>query len=278
MASELAGPSLYVFAHNDDELSAFLRLREDVRRGRDVHVAWLTESLFLARPGQRPRESARAMALLGVPPTKLHFFGEALGTTGNGALLLQVAAAVERLAALVRRLAPSTITTTAFEGGHVEHDAAHVVAVLAARCTGGGARVVEVPWYNGYRSRTIAFFRPLPGAGPHQADRVGLAELRLFWRLVSCYRSQAAQLWPGLCGALAGLVRRGAPFRAVPRRTYLERPHAGRLLYERQLSWLRRLWPSGWLDPLIGWPPRFTFNDFRRIVAGVQASLALSPA
>src|SRR5579884_2847008 len=132
------GPALYVFAHNDDELSAFLRLREDVRQGREVHVAWLTESLFRARPGERPRESTRAMALLGVPAERLHFLGASLGVTGNGTLLV------------------------------------HVAAVLAARRAGSTARLVEVPWYNGYRSRTIAFFRPLPGAGPHESDRVGI--------------------------------------------------------------------------------------------------------
>ena len=89
--------SLYVFAHNDDELSAFVPLRDDVREGREVYVVWLTESLFLARPGERPGESERAMALLGVPRAQLHFWGEALGATGNGTLLLRLAAAVERL-------------------------------------------------------------------------------------------------------------------------------------------------------------------------------------
>src|SRR5579883_1544515 len=202
------GPALYVFAHNDDELSAFLRLRDDVRQGREVHVAWLTESLFRARPGERPRESTRAMALLGVPAERLHFLGASLGVTGNGTLLVRIAEVIERLTALVHELAPVTIATTAFEGGHVEHDAAHVAAVLAARRAGSTARLVEVPWYNGYRSRTIAFFRPLPGAGPHESDRVGIAELKLFWRLVRCYPSQAPQLWPGLGGALAAVARR----------------------------------------------------------------------
>src|SRR5579884_1362102 len=205
------GPALYVFAHNDDELSAFLRLREDVRQGSEVHVAWLTESLFRARPGERPRESTRAMALLGVPAERLHFLGASLGVTGNGTLLVRIADVIERLTALVHELAPGTIATTAFEGGHVEHDAAHVAAVLAARRAGSTARLVEVPWYNGYRSRTIAFFRPLPGAGPHESDRVGIAELKLFWRLVRCYPSQAPQLWPSRGGARrSGPCRRGA--------------------------------------------------------------------
>ncbi len=272
------GPALYVFAHNDDELSAFLRLRDDVRQGREVHVAWLTESLFRARPGERPRESTRAMALLGVPAERLHFLGASLGVTGNGTLLVRIADVIERLTALVHELAPGTIATTAFEGGHVEHDAAHVAAVLAARRAGSTARLVEVPWYNGYRSRTIAFFRPLPGAGPHESDRVGIAELKLFWRLVRCYPSQAPQLWPGLGGALAALARRGAPFRALPARSYLERPHAGRLLYERELGWLRRGRLARWVEPLLGWPQRFRFEDFRRIMAGLEGALAPSPA
>src|SRR5579884_1395919 len=111
------GPALYVFAHNDDELSAFLRLREDVRQGREVHVAWLTESLFRARPGERPRESTRAMALLGVPAERLHFLGASLGVTGNGTLLVRIADVIERLTALVHELAPGTIATTAIAAG-----------------------------------------------------------------------------------------------------------------------------------------------------------------
>src|SRR5579885_3019157 len=236
------GPALYVFAHNDDELSAFLRLREDVRQGREVHVAWLTESLFRARPGERPRESTRAMALLGVPAERLRFLGASLGVTGDGTLLVRVA------------------------------------EVLAAGRAGSTARLVEVPWYNGYRSRTIAFSRPLAGDGPHESDRVGIAELKLFWRLVRCYPSQAPQLWPGLGGALAALARRGAPFRALPARSYLERPHAGRLLYERELGWLRRGRLARWVEPLLGWPQRFRFEDFRRIMAGLEGALAPSPA
>lgn len=262
----MVGPSLYVFAHNDDELSAALRLRDDVRHGREVHVVWLTESLFCARPGERPRESARAMELLGVPHERLHFWGQALGTTGNGTLVLRLAAAVERLTELVRELAPATIATTAFEGGHVEHDAAHVAAVLGARRAGGRARLIETAWYNGYRSRTISFFRALPGGPPARRDRVGAAELRLLWRLVGCYRTQAVQLYAGLGPALVRLVRHGLPFRAIPRRSYLEPPHAGRLLYERQLRWLRERRLGRWLTPLIGWPQCFSFADFRRAV------------
>lgn len=270
------GASLYVFAHNDDELSAFLRMREDVRRGDEVHAVWLTESLFLAQPGERPRESQRAMRLLGVPHERLHFWGEALGATGNGTLLLRLADAIERLTAFVRELAPATIATTAFEGGHVEHDAAHVAIVLAARRAGSRAELIETPWYNGYRSRTVSFFRPLPGAGPHRSDRVGAAELRLFWRLLRCYPSQAVQLHAGFFRACLRLLRHGVPFRAIPGRSYLERPHTGPLLYERQLRWLRHPRLGAWLTPLIGWPQRFTFADFQRVVAAVAGSFGIS--
>lgn len=268
--------SLYVFAHNDDELSAFVPLRDDVREGREVYVVWLTESLFLARPGERPGESERAMALLGVPRAQLHFWGEALGATGNGTLLLRLAAAVERLAGFVRELAPATIVTTAYEGGHIEHDAAHVAAVLAARHAHSGAVLREVPWYNGYRSRTVSFFRTLPGGPPPRHDRVGPAELRLLWRLVRCYPSQAVQLHAGLCRAIVRLVRHGVPSRVIPQRTYLERPHAGRLLYERQLRWLRERRLGTWLTPLIGWPQRFGFSDFQHAVVALTAALGLN--
>jgi N-acetylglucosamine malate deacetylase 1 len=268
--------SLYVFAHNDDELSAFVPLRDDVRAGREVHVAWLTESLFLAHPGERPGESERAMALLGVPHAHLHFWGEALGATGNGALLLHLAAAVERLAELVRELAPATIVTTAYEGGHIEHDAAHVATVLAARQAGSCAELREVAWYNGYRSRTVSFFRTLPGGPPPRHHRVGPAELRLLWQLLRCYPSQAVQLYAGLGRALGRLVRHGLPSRVIPHRSYLERPHTGRLLYERQLRWLRERRLGHWLTPLIGWPQRFGFADFQHAVLALTAALGLN--
>jgi LmbE family N-acetylglucosaminyl deacetylase len=273
--AERDGPSLYVFAHNDDELSAFLRLRADVRRGCEVHVVWLTESLFLARPGQRPRESEGAMRLLGVPGEQLHFWGSALGTTGNGSLLVRLGAAVERLTALIRDLGPTTIATTAFEGGHVEHDAAHAAAVLAARRAESRAALVETAWYTGYRSRTIAFFRPPPAPTASHTDWVGAAEVRLLWRLLRCYPSQAVQLHAGFGRAIVRLLRHGAPFRAIPPRSYLERPHAGRLLYERHRRWLHESRFAARLTPLIGWPSRFTFADFRRAVAAVALSLGV---
>src|ERR1051326_5047535 len=125
---------LYVFAHQDDEVAIAPRIARDVASGARVVCAFLTDG---GAPAVRDAESRAVLASLGVHD--VIFVGLPERTL--------VEHLEEAYHALKERDAEEIITL-AWEGGHQDHDAAHLVALALAKIK--GVRCLECPLYRGY--------------------------------------------------------------------------------------------------------------------------------
>jgi LmbE family N-acetylglucosaminyl deacetylase len=222
---------LFVFAHQDDELAAAARIRHARASGDEVTCVYLTDGASRVPSHVRDAESRHVLESLGVHDVR--FLGSR-ASLPDGALPEHLDRALELLEQEVE--ATDEIVTLAWEGGHQDHDAAHLVAaVFAAR---RGVRCLEMPLYNGYRVPGPLFRVQHPIGDGWRARRIPLREKLANAFLARHYRSQRST-WLALL-PLALL----APARELTRDADLRRaeapPHRGGLLYERRF---RYPWP-----------------------------------
>jgi LmbE family N-acetylglucosaminyl deacetylase len=213
---------LFVFAHQDDELAA----ARSIRAHGDVACAFLTDGASRVSAERRNAESLAALAELGVPAERVAF----LSVAHDGQLVENLD---DALAALEARFAGAAITGVgllAWEGGHHDHDAAHLAGLAFAKRR--GIEAFEHPLYSA-EGRLYRALRPV-GAG-WRSERIGRRDAWRILRLVRHYRSQKrtwAAMLPETTVRLLLLARTHVRT-ADPRRLFAA-PHRGRLLYERR--------------------------------------------
>lgn len=226
---------LFVFAHQDDEVGALTRIAFEARGDR-VWCAYLTDGAKHTRPAIRDAESLHVLCDMGVDRANVGFLADDDGRIADGTLF----AALERSRRMLlgwlrsRGVAPVRVYTLDWEGGHHDHDAAHLVTLAAAREL--GVRDVFVfPFYNAWRRRR-GFVRVgtfVPGTTPEVRRRLSLRESwRAAWT-IAAYQSQR-RTWFGLGPGfiVKTLARREERLRRADPQRVLSRPHAGVLLYE----------------------------------------------
>jgi LmbE family N-acetylglucosaminyl deacetylase len=233
---------LFVFAHQDDEMAAASRILFERARGAIVHCAFLTDGGLTAAPSIRDRESLRALTELGVDGTHIAFIGSAL-PIADGALIDHLAIALQELERRMRDVELATVYCLAWEGGHHDHDASHLVAVAFSARRGMPDRCVELPLYRASRIRGMfRVLAPRISGAPWERRRLRWRDaLRAAW-LVRHYRSQFRS-WLGLFPELfvkLVLLRREVS-RTVDIRRLGAPPDLRPLLYESRFgcSWER---------------------------------------
>ncbi len=227
---ESFAPSLFLFAHHDDELFIAATLKAMVLSG-PVTTVWLTRGGLHGR--LRQAESQRAMEALGVPRHSLLEMG-----LPDSHLLEYLGDVIRRLTRLMEDRRPAAVFVPAFEGGHLDHDSLQLAAAAAIRRLPGGVRrrplLFEFPLYHrsGHRLAVGDF---LPGAARTLKTPLRLRDRLLKQKLARIYNSQRLILYPLLTlkGGPMMLHLRGEPYRRVPPgRDYALPPHPGRLAYE----------------------------------------------
>jgi LmbE family N-acetylglucosaminyl deacetylase len=219
---------LWLFAHQDDEVAAAARILEARDRGNEVWCAFLTDGALFVPATVRNPESLRALARLGVAAEHVLFFD-----APDGQLLDHLDRALDWLESRVDGVAFDEVGCLAFEGGHQDHDASHLVALAFARRRGIDAW--EVPLYNGLGWRPFRVMRCLGGGW--ETHRISVGRALKIASLVTAYPSQR-KTWLGLFPETflrLVILRRVFSRRAEPARVF-ERPHAGALLYERRFN------------------------------------------
>jgi len=230
------GDVVFVFAHQDDEVGALTRIAFEARAGERVWCAYLTDGGKHADPAVRDAESQRVLARIGVDPARIGFLRDAQGRVADGTLV----ASLERSRAMLldwlraHGAAPARMFTLDWEGGHHDHDAAHLVTLSAARALHVGD-VYVFPFYNAWRRRRgwVRVCSFVPGAAPEVRRKLSLRECwRAAWT-IAAYRSQR-RTWFGLGPGFVvkTLARRQERLRRADPQRVLSRPHAGSLLYE----------------------------------------------
>lgn len=228
--------TLFVFAHQDDEIAAASRIIFELQRGASVFCVFLTDGSANVAPEVRDRESTEVLTSLGVAPNHIMFIGSEVPIR-DGGLVDHLGLALERLEHAMKGTELHTIYCLAWEGGNQDHDASHLIAAAFAQRRGMLDHCFELPLYHG--SGTAGpFFRVLSPLPPRQewerrglTFREGLRLSMLVWR----YRSQRSS-WIGLFPEtfLKLAIMRREFLRKVDPLRLRQRPHRGRLLYERR--------------------------------------------
>lgn len=231
-----AAADLYLLAHPDDDLWVRPLIARNPAR---AHIAYLSASdgggRFLVEV--RAREVKACLAPLHVAPERISFIGADNGIP-DGHLhehLEKAYAAVERHAASVGPI--GRIITHAWEGGHPDHDACHLVAGATARKLGIAEHSLAVP---GYRRPASGFppfivFAPLAGNGAIDRLSLSMGERLGVVRSMFSYPSQW-KTFVGLGPLIAGhaVFGSGLPLQSLAASRAPERPQTTTLLFEQR--------------------------------------------
>ncbi|MCI4398707.1 MAG: PIG-L family deacetylase [Acidobacteria bacterium] len=230
-----SGGALFLLAHHDDEFFISPRILHEKRSGARVSVVFLTHgSIYGAPSAKRSAESAKALASLGIGATDILALGEK-ESIFDMSLCDKMDAAARALESWFAGSPPGRIYTHAWEGGHPDHDAAHLLGAFLAKRFGLLDDLYEFPCYSGGFGSVARVMRLRPCAGEVMERRLTLREGLRALSLMRYFPSQ----WKSLIGLLPEaswrlLVLRRESLRKVPARDYHLRPHPGRLFYERR--------------------------------------------
>jgi LmbE family N-acetylglucosaminyl deacetylase len=216
---------LWVFAHQDDEIAAAGLILAANRRGDQVWCSFLVDG-----GAHRRDESVRALELAGVSRGRISF-----AAFPDSALHRHLDAALAGLESTMDGISFDEVGCLAWEGGHQDHDAAHLVAAVFALRR--GLPVWEVPLYNG-AGVPGPFFRVLHPLGRGwERSPVALRDVFTIISMIGTYRSQRRS-WIGLGpeAILKLLMARRVSRRRVDLSRARETPHRGRLFYERRFG------------------------------------------
>ena len=228
--------ALFVFAHQDDEIATATRILHLLRTGWTVSCVFLTDGEGRnAKSALRDEESRKVLARLGVDLNRVHFPGSR-ERVPDGRLFEHL----DRALALLEGAAPETpdeVWTIAYEGGHQDHDAAHLISVAYASAR--GVPCFEMPLYHGYKLPG-PFFNTLAPLGKRSewvGRKIALSEGFRIALLSRFYASQR-KTWLGLLPE--ALLRLALGRREWTRPAELaklhEKPHDGKLFYERRFG------------------------------------------
>lgn len=230
--------SLFLFAHQDDEYGAAPWILDELASGADVACLYLTDGGSRVAPAVRDSESRNVLRSLGVAGDRIVFLDVSGSRIADGALAARCLDGLATVSAWIERNAwtPSRIYSPSYEGGHADHDAAHLIAAEVAR----RGHVFDDAWhfslYNGYR-RSKPFFnvlRQLPSSAPSRSASLPASRrfsLALLCRRYSSQRRTWLGLFPGAFVERALLARESVIRFDIARLN--ARPHDGELLYER---------------------------------------------
>jgi len=235
------GAAVFLFAHQDDEFAIFSEIENCIRTGYRAVCVYLTTGAFKnekRRIAQRNRESIAALRRLGVPPRDVFFLGEA-NVIPDGQLHTRLDIAFCAVSALMKSMGifVQRLYISAWEGGHQDHDAVHLVGQAIARQHGLLGSTRQFSLYHG-KGLPWIFFRvlsPIEENGPVQRHNVSMVDRLRHLTMYFHYRSQL-KTWIGLFPFVVvnHIFVGQQELQPVESTCYHQRPHAGRLLYERR--------------------------------------------
>lgn len=230
--------SLFLFAHQDDESSCFFEIHRLVSRGDKVVVAYLTSGTsngvsFSARNA----ESLVVLKKLGVADDNIYF----LGTNSkipDGHLCSNLQIAYRSISDLIAKIGvPNNLYFHAWEGGHQDHDAVHLIGIALGKHLGILERSYQFPFYTGVNLPSFFFriFLCLPENGTPEITVIPWRLRIRFIKLCFYYPSQL-KTWIGLLPFFLGhYVFFGTQIlQRVSITRIFHPPHSGKLLYERR--------------------------------------------
>lgn len=230
--------SLYVLAHPDDEYFCSQQIQNDIAHSRRPIVLYLTDgSESLA--DRREAESQNALMRLGVAKEDIRFIGRAVGAQ-DGQLHANLQPVYDAMVSELQDIEDSivSIRCMAWEGGHQDHDAGHVLAMCyASERLKHDVQCTQFPLYHGKGVQGPLFKVHDPLLENGAVNIVAATSPLKSIAMSRLYPSQW-KTWMGLTPffALQILRRRGFVEQTANKHRILERPHKGALLYERRFN------------------------------------------
>ncbi len=232
---------IFIFAHQDDECWCFYEIRRLVSRGDEVKIVYLTSGTFDGSLSPvRNAESIAVLGEIGVPKENIFFLGthekirdgrlcEGLEVVFNSFITFTDEAG-----------APSSLYFPAWEGGHQDHDAAHLVGIALAKHFRILDQCYQFPLYTGVNLPSIFFrtFACLPENGEPIVSKIPWKDRIRFIKLCFSYPSQIKS-WIGLFPffMMHHIIYGTQSLQHVSVDRINFAPHSGTLLYERRQAY-----------------------------------------
>ncbi|MEN9846130.1 MAG: hypothetical protein RIS36_1277 [Pseudomonadota bacterium] len=228
---------VFLFAHYDDEFFVLPRLQRESAMGHRTICVYTTDGAAYGESSARRRaESQSVLNPCGVENADILTLGERLGIR-DGTSFRHLASLWKELSTLLSDVHISRVYAPAWEGGHADHDAAHLLAMAVAKSK--AAPVFEFSLYHSHNRRGPLYrcMTLIPLEGSVTNDDVTLGEaLSWMWK-ARCYPTQRRAFLGLLPFCLPQiLLRRSLPLRLVGYRDYRKRPYEGTLLYESRFK------------------------------------------
>ncbi len=222
---------VYLLAHFDDEYFATPLIASLARQGEDQWFVYVADYAAPDLAALRLAESRAYLATLGIAGHRVVHLG-AGSRALDGTVHRHLPQLATRLAAELTRIGKvDRLVVTAWEGGHMDHDACAALAVRVA----GDIPLEQITLYNGagLPARLFRAGRPLVENGPPIQTPLSAADWTRFALGVRHFPSQWRS-WLGLWPAMfASYLMRGFCHQTLTPGRITERPHDGPLLYER---------------------------------------------
>lgn len=225
---------LIIVAHQDDEFFIASRIAHESKRGNQFEIIYLTDgSGSRSISSARNAESTAALLSLGLKVCEIHFLGTDYSFI-DGALYREMPRSLHQIHLSLKDKLFDRVYIPAWEGGHPDHDACHLIGIKFAEQR--GIKVVrEFSLYNGFETGFLRVGRLIPRPQAELICRkLTLAEAFAALTMMRFYKSQP-KTWIALAipAAISLLIMRRECLRAVDPRASSVRPHAGKLLYEK---------------------------------------------
>lgn len=225
-------------------MGAFGEIDSVISQGGQPICLYLTDGgAGRALPTVRNTESTAVMKQLGVPETDLHFIGTEIAIP-DGSLVHHLERAFAATIDICLAFGNiDRVVMHAWEGGHQDHDAAHLVGLAVAQHLGiaQGSRQFTLYRHDPESILPFVMFQPLKANGPVLATRISRPRLLHYMKLVTLYRSQKKTVLGLFPFIVWHYLRAGTQMLQPIRLSRIaEYPHAGNLLYEKRSSMTRR--------------------------------------
>lgn len=230
--------TLFIMAHQDDEFGIFGEIELCLSDGNRAIMIYLTDGgAGKAAPSIRNQESISVLRSLGVQQSDIHFMGYDLGIPDGHLVdhLDQAYSAVIDISQHAKNV--TKVVMHAWEGGHQDHDAAHLVGIAIARKYGVIGASRQFPLYRRDPRSQMPFvmFRPLSANGDISTTSIPLARRVGYIALMTRYRSQKKTFLGLMPLILWHYTISGTQLLQPVNLARIDNePHAGQLLYEKR--------------------------------------------
>ena len=230
--------SVFFLAHCDDEFGIYEDIRIHATKKIPFHIVYLTASNINETNNKiRENETLSALKRLGVNRNQISFIGKELSIP-DLALKDHLINAYIRCKSLIKKLGNvRKIYTHAYEGGHPDHDALNFLCSKLILTSKNKIDGWQFPLYcgPGLIGPLFFLFKPLKRNGKVKKNKIKIANIRLYLKLIFIYKSQLKTflgLYPFYFIHMI-FFKNYIIQQLNPKKKYFK-PHKGKLLYERR--------------------------------------------